>query len=94
MAYTVQYKSVGKRKYPTKVKKARKLRTATVAACLLLLLIVLNIGTVREQIESFLLPGDPDVTQAGFSQLVEDVKQGESVVDALADFCTFIVENA
>ncbi len=94
MAYTVQYTAVGNKKYPMKIKKASKLRTAAVVACFLLLLTVLNIGTVREQIARFLLPGNPEVTQVGFSQLVEDVKRGEPVADALAEFCVFVVENA
>lgn len=93
MGYSIQYLSVGKKKYPTKSKKDWKLRQVAAVTGLVLLAAVMNIKTIREQLFRFLLPGDPVITQAGLAQLVEDVRQGEPVAVALTDFCVFIVEN-
>ena len=40
-----------------------------------------------------LIPGDTEVTKAAMSELVEEVKSGEQVVDAFAAFCHTVLEG-
>ncbi|MBQ7340855.1 MAG: hypothetical protein IJW41_01635 [Oscillospiraceae bacterium] len=42
----------------------------------------------------WLLPGDPDKTQAALATLTEDIRAGESLGQAITAFCQEIVDNA
>lgn len=43
---------------------------------------------------SYLLPGDPQVTEKALKDLVTDLKEGDAVSDAVTAFCKEIIENA
>ena len=47
----------------------------------------------RERIAEFLIPGDPAITTAAADHLRINLKEGESVKDALLEFCTEILEH-
>lgn len=93
MPYSFQYIPTGKRKYPMKSNRLLDIRVITVVTGVLLFAVAI-IGIGRSKIVDSLLPGDPVITKAALTQLSEDVRQGEPVADALADFCVYIVENA
>ncbi len=40
------------------------------------------------------IPGDPEVTKTAMSEMIEDVKSGEQVVDAFAAFCHSILQGS
>lgn len=61
----------------------------SVLVCIALVL-ALSSGTVR----SFLLPGDPVVTERALQELLSDLRAGEKVSDAVTAFCEEILENA
>ena len=42
----------------------------------------------------FLIPGDREITKAAFQTMVEDVREGEHVSDALTAFCEEILAGA
>lgn len=46
------------------------------------------------QLRQFLLPGDPDVTQQAVTVLVQDLRAGEPVGDAVKAFCSEILIHA
>lgn len=44
-------------------------------------------------LREFLLPGEQNVTEAAFSEMIGDIREGESLGDALTAFCRQIVEH-
>lgn len=47
----------------------------------------------REVLRQYLLPGEPTVTEEAFRNMLEDLRQGEPVLDAVSAFCAEIVEH-
>ncbi len=54
------------------------------------MIFVLFSGNIR----SFLLPGDPKVTEAALIDLAENLREGESFSDAVTVFCREILDHA
>lgn len=44
-------------------------------------------------LREFLIPGEPTVTQAAFSEMVTEIQAGEPLGDAVTAFCRQIVED-
>lgn len=59
-------------------------------SCVLLFVVFLGSAGYLD----FLIPGDKEVTTAAFESMVEDVRAGESVKDAVAAFCLEILDSA
>lgn len=57
------------------------------------LVTVLLLGKV-EAVRNFLIPGNADVTEAALAALVNDLRGGEPIGDAITAFCTEIIDNA
>ncbi len=47
-----------------------------------------------EKLKEFLLPGEPSGTEAAFSNLVSNLKDGDRIGDAIAVFCGEIIDHA
>ena len=91
MSYQIQYKSVGQKKY-TKHKLPFRLsrkRTVLLLAVTALIFISLCFSRVRY----LFIPGDPEVTEQAISNMVEALRSGESVGDAVTAFCQEIINN-
>lgn len=48
----------------------------------------------REKLRQLLLPGDPDVTAQAFSVMMDDLRSGEPMGEAVTVFCREILSNA
>lgn len=48
----------------------------------------------RDKLVNMLLPGDPDATRKAIGVFVNEMKDGQNVVNAFADFCRVIVNEA
>jgi len=63
-----------------------------------LLICLLAVGSIKligwDIVKDFLLPGDPEVTESAFFSMVESIRTGESVKDAITAFCTEIIAHA
>lgn len=46
------------------------------------------------QLRAWLLPGEPSVTQTAFSNLVDDLRNGTQLGDAVTAFCREIIADA
>lgn len=92
MSYMIHYGPSGniEAAWQKKLMKHRaKTMTAIIAAvCCILLVLTVDI----QQLKELLIPGDPAVTKEAFVQFTEDVRQGESVTDAITAFCREIIE--
>lgn len=62
--------------------------------CAAALLAGLFLTGAGESLKNWLLPGDPEVTAAALDSLVQGIREGEDLGDAVGAFCREIVENA
>jgi len=91
MSYSVSYNPELKKRYPI-IQQKKKLghRVLWLALCAVSIGVLLaSNGWLR-----YLLPGDPDVTAAAFSSLVERVASGVSVKESIYIFCEEILTHA
>lgn len=94
MAYRIQYNPEQNKKYPIMLASAVRKRWLVGAAITAVLLLGLAVQNEGEFLKSWLLPGDPEVTEAAFSAMVEDIRAGESLGDAVTAFCLEIMDHA
>lgn len=73
-------------------------KTFHVKVTSVLLVCLLVIGSLKligwDKLKHYLLPGDPEVTESAFICMVENIRSGESVKDAITTFCVEIIEHA
>lgn len=90
MAYRISYDSVGK--YRQKKEKNRK----GIFIAVLVLVLVIGAITVKSVgltwVQEVLLPGDPAVTAAALEGMVENLRNGENLYDAITAFCREIIK--
>lgn len=92
MSYCVDYNPEMKKRYPAYIKVRRKVPVR--ALLLAVAVIIVCYGIFYSGLLRLLIPGDPAVTTAAFSGMVEDVVAGESVRQAFLEFCKEIIVNA
>ena len=91
MAYKVQYTPQDMKRYPpVQQHTLGRWRKRIICAAL----VFFAVYFVRNGVPDFLIPGDPDVTQAAAVEMVSSVKRGVSVQDAIQVFCKQIIEGA
>lgn len=88
MSYHVEYNPELGKRYPSVPKQRRK---PSVAVILLLAVVIAAYAFFQNGLIRYLIPGDPEVTTAAFSTLVERIEEGESVRESLAGFCQEII---
>lgn len=71
--------------------KKRKLPLRWIGAGLLV--IAMLIPSVRNGARDALLPGNSEVTAAAVEALVEDLRSGDSVSEAVSAFCAYIIHD-
>ena len=91
MSYHIAYNPELGKRYPSAIKKRNKLQLTVV---LLMIVILASIPITKGGLLRCLIPGDPAVTSAAFSALVESVGAGEPVKEALFSFCEDIIGHS
>ena len=92
LAYSIRYgeeTSLERRWRKGRGRKGRFLAFGLAAVALAGLLITQK----HEAVVEWLIPGNKAVTRAAFSQLVEDLRGGESFSQAMSAFCLEILED-
>ena len=91
MSYSVSYNPELKKRYPAFRQKSKQNYNI-----LLIILCSVTVGILLTSsgVLRYLLPGDPDVTAAAFSALIDSVSSGLSVKESLYAFCEEILLNA
>ena len=69
-------------------------RIAVWTAALIAAVSICWIGWSHPDIRQYILPGDPQVTGAALDQLIDDIRSGDPVSDAVAAFCKEIIDSA
>ena len=92
MSYRIDYNPENRKKYPMK-------KTKTTSWLIYTLVVIAVIFTAQkacknEAIKTVLLPGDPEITSSAISTMIDDVKSGEPIKDAVTAFCLEIIHNA
>lgn len=90
MSYCIEYNPELKKKYP----KAKFTKQISIKPIIYILVcFVATYLFVESKIYRYLLPGNPDVTIAAFSTLVERVGEGDPMGAAVRSFCEEIILN-
>lgn len=89
MSYSIAYDPQENERYPQHIKSPRKLPVKWLLSALFL--VIAGYILLKGNVFHYILPGDPEVTADAFSQMVEQVKTGDSVYDALTCFVQQIV---
>ena len=91
MGYKLYYPQVGKRKYPMHPKAAKRIwfAAAAIGCAVLLLGISLWYGG-----PFWLLPGDPEITGAALQTLIDKLRDGEALGEAVTAFCREVIAGA
>lgn len=92
MGYQIMYSPEDNHKYPT-IKSRRKHRWLIPVVISVALFISAGIPKVRNHLEYLLIPGDTQITKAAFSAMLEQIKTGEPINEAVTAFCREIIEN-
>ena len=88
MSYKFTYPTVGKKRYPTG--KPFSFLTIPIGLGFTLFLAI----TIYSGGLSWLLPGDPAVTEAALTEMIDRLRQGEAFGEAVTVFCKEIIAGA
>ena len=94
MGYRITYGQVSGKTYPGATGKSSFVQFLLCAVLAFLLLTRLFWPEGTAALRELLIPGDSRTTAAAFSALVEDVRQGEALSDALRVFCREVLDDA
>jgi len=92
MSYRVDYNPEMNKRYPSVTKTRRKLPIRPIL--LTVGAVALVYGIFSSGLLCLLIPGDPAVTAAAFSGMIENIGAGESIRQAFLLFCKEIIVNA
>lgn len=92
MSYKVQYNPELNRKYPAFGLQNQKFKSRIITCFFAVL--VGGVILIKSGLAQYFIPGDPEVTTAAFSTLVEQVGNGENVTAAIMDFCSEILQHS
>lgn len=91
VSYKIQYSPDTNDRYPQNMKR-RYAGTGKYVAIFAVMLAALLIHF--HGVPDFLIPGDPQVTKAAASVLVDDIRDGVAVKDAITTFCSMVLDGA
>ncbi|MBR4109851.1 MAG: hypothetical protein IKK41_06055 [Oscillospiraceae bacterium] len=91
MSYRIEYNPEKNRQYPMQA--ARKPKWLIAALVVIVVLFMFQKIDRNHILRSWLLPGDSDVTVSAFSSMVDGIRAGEPVKDAVTAFCLEIIHN-
>lgn len=94
MGYRIQYNPEHKKKYPIKL--AFEVRRRWLVGIAIAIVLFMGIAGINkgEVLKSWLLPGDPKATEAALFTMIEDIRAGESLGNAVTAFCLEIMDHA
>ena len=94
MGYRIQYQPELNNKYLIKSKRKTDKQILLYISILSCLAILLTVPVCRHWLWEFLIPGDAQLTSAAFSEMLNLLKSGEDLSDAVTAFCKEILVYA
>ena len=89
MSYTVEYNPELRKVYPIKCKRTPRLKIKPLVIALGVFAILYTLRAIG--ILYYIVPGDSSVTVGAFSCMVEQVRSGQSVSDAIFTFIKEVI---
>ena len=84
MGYKIRYGNA-KQKAKITYTSSQYIKIALMVVTLIVIMFaIFSVG--KDTLRTYLIPGNPDVTQAAFSQMITDLSNGESFKDAFTVF--------
>lgn len=90
MGYQIMYSPEDNHKYPAYKPKSKN-RWLFPVVITIALLVAAGIPNVRNSLERWLIPGDAQVTKAAFSAMLDQLRTGEPIDEAVTAFCREII---
>lgn len=92
MGYSISYDTGGVEKVQkrSKPKRKKKILPGVIACGIAALLLFTDF---KQLLWDIFLPGAGESTQAAFSQMISDLRSGDSIQDAVSAFCMEILED-
>lgn len=94
MGYRIIYESAIARKTKAHGVPSRKQYVIFWSVFLLIVFSICWLGWNKTNIRYYLLPGDPDVTGTAIEDMIDEIRSGAAVSDAVSAFCKVIVNHA
>ena len=94
MAYRIVYEPEIKSHVPTKRKSYSLVKYVVSLVLLVVIVVFVNLPTVKCALRYILLPGDPDITLSAGKELVETLKNGGTVRESVTVFCMEILNGS
>lgn len=91
MSYRIEYNTMEVKQEKQRKQKGKQWILGLI--CMAGIMTGMYVCGMEDSIKEILLPGDAKVTEAAFSDMVEDIRQGESAVTAFAGFCQEIIDH-
>ena len=93
MGYHISYNKGDKRHFRN-CKRSSAPKRWVVVGCVIFLLSAIMLGFQYAPFRNALLPGDGEVTAHAVGVLINDLRSGESVREAITAFCIEVIESA
>ena len=91
MAYKIHYSPESKARYPVKI----ETQHFSFLFWLTTVIVLASVIWIRfNGLPDFLIPGDPQVTKAAASMMIDKMQSGSTLNDALTVFCKEILHGA
>lgn len=91
MAYKIQYSPEAARRYPSKESRSQ----IKPGRWIIMILVLAAFIWVRANgVPDFFIPGDPAVTRSAAAMMMDEIRAGVSVDDAITTFCKAILHGA
>lgn len=94
MGYSIQYGADSHVETAWKRKAGRKYRRYLMVFAVFVTAAIFAFSGGKKGLEDMLIPGNPEVTKAAFSQLADDLREGNPLKEALVTFCREIIGDA
>lgn len=91
MGYRIVYNPETESKYPMMKQKPNMRKWPVLVLAASVLLITLVKPELREKAAEWILPGDPEVTKAAFNLMLDEIRSGDEISDAVTAFCKEIM---
>ncbi len=91
MSYRIEYDPQKNKRYP--IPSARKPGWLVITLAAVVALFALQKLAQKEKMMSWLIPGDSAITSGAFSEMLDNIREGDSVGTAVTAFCREILDN-
>ena len=92
MGYRISYENGG---IKTPVHEKKMIQKGTVVKLSICIVSLCLVGILHQskELRRCFIPGNPDVTEAAVTELVDSIRQGDRFEDAITTFCRHIIDN-